>query len=127
MVRLTVRLISVTPTENKFSVSLTENTISVRPTENQFSVSLTENQFSVSLTENMFSVRPTENFDTVILTVWYPDYNSNFINFLFWFFFVQCQKTLTSSWRVTHQGASSSQTQAKQLQSASRPLLHKHP
>jgi len=109
MVRLTVRQISVMPTENTISVSFTENTISVRPTkkqfavtltENQFSVSLTENQLSVSLTENMVSVRPTENFDSVMLTVCYPNYNSNFINFfLFWFFFVQCQKTLTFSWR----------------------------
>jgi hypothetical protein len=48
----------------------------------------------------MVSVRVTENFVSVMLTVCYPNYNSNFINFfLFWFFFVQCQKTLTFSWR----------------------------
>ena len=99
-VRPTEKQFAVTLTENQFSVSLTENQLSVSLTENQLSVSLTENMLSVSLTENMVSVRVTENFVSVMLTVCYPNYNSNFINFfLFWFFFVQCQKTLTFSWR----------------------------
>ena len=100
MVRLTVLLISVSLTENMLTVSLTEN---------MFAVSLTENLSSVSLTESLPFGAP------IIIQI--------SLIFLFWFFFVQCQKTLTFSdpWR--------SHTSRRELiphASSSRPSAQTH-